>query len=633
MNDASTEVAAHVATQLIKDTLAAAYAPISGYLSVKQGQFIEKFSSYCGLVHNRSSLVRTLYSKNKAVPLEEVYVKTRFLQGPREFSDNDIINRFASGRRIIIKGNGGSGKTVFLKYLWISRFLNIDGKIPILIELRRLNDLQSIDLISFCRNELQSDMSFGKGVFEKLCEAGRFEFIFDGFDEVNKSSRKAIERQIILISEKYRDCCILVSGREDDRFSSWSDFEIFSVSPMNYTDVRELIEKVPFDKKVKKKFLETLKEEFYNQHRSFLSSPLLAIMMLMTFNENAVIPSKLTEFYKSAFQTLLTWHDATKDSFERDRALSVDNFRRVFATFCLITYYEQNYEFDEHSFRDYLKKALAYHSLSVEIDDVLNDICESANLMQKDGLKYIFVHRSFQEYFAAECAMQVISGKAEDFLETFSRRDRDSVFAMCYEIHPELVFDKFFERSIKSARSSGFLDQSSGGGDKDFWLCESCQVNFRNSEDHGLYAFSARMQSNECHNEFARTVDLARRVSGKPWDENPTSWIFDAMLHSTRRAAQNTRMKRGDEEELKVVVNIKPKGYSFSIRNTGSTNFSKEDTKKFRAKLQSFFSEDLKARKPEVEKYYKEAAEIFDRLENDRRQKERSIDDILGISS
>lgn len=92
-------------------------------------------------------------------------------------------------------------------------------------------------------------------------------------------------------------------------------------------------------------------------------------------------------------------------------------------------------------------------------------------------------------------------------------------------------------------------------------------------------------------------------------------------------------MKRGDEEELKVVVNIKPKGYSFSIRNTGSTNFSKEDTKKFRAKLQSFFSEDLKARKPEVEKYYKEAAEIFDRLENDRRQKERSIDDILGISS
>lgn len=81
-------------------------------------------------------------------------------------------------------------------------------------------------------------------------------------------------------------------------------------------------------------------------------------MMLMTFNENATIPSKLTEFYKSAFQTLLTWHDATKDSFERDRTLYVDEFRKVFSTFCLITYYDQNFEFDEPQFRNYIRKAL-----------------------------------------------------------------------------------------------------------------------------------------------------------------------------------------------------------------------------------------------------------------------------------
>lgn len=221
------------------------------------------------------------------------------------------------------------------------------------------------------------------------------------------------------------------------------EFEIFSVSPLELPNVKELIEKIPFDRKVKKKFQATLKEDFYIQHKSFLSSPLLAVMMLMTFNENAVIPSKLTEFYKSAFQTLLTWHDATKDSFERERALSVDDFRRVFSTFCLITYYDQAFEFDEELFRRYIRKALDYHQINVPLDDVKNDMCESANLLQKDGLKYIFVHRSFQEYFAAECAMQVVSGKASAFLTSFSKRQRDTVFAMCYEIHPELVFDQY----------------------------------------------------------------------------------------------------------------------------------------------------------------------------------------------
>lgn len=118
-------------------------------------------------------------------------------------------------------------------------------------------------------------------------------------------------------------------------------------------------------------------------------------MMLMTFNENAIIPSKLTTFYDHAFQTLLTWHDATKDSFERERTLTIDQFRKVFSTFCLISYYDQDFEFTETQLRVWLQKALDYHGLNSDVDDVVRDVCESVNLLQKDGLKYIFVHRSF----------------------------------------------------------------------------------------------------------------------------------------------------------------------------------------------------------------------------------------------
>ena len=81
MNDQITEVAVQVGTQIISKSIAGIYSNISKYLTVKKTQYIETFSSYCEIVHEKSSLVRTLYSKNKPMHLEDVYVTTRFYQG------------------------------------------------------------------------------------------------------------------------------------------------------------------------------------------------------------------------------------------------------------------------------------------------------------------------------------------------------------------------------------------------------------------------------------------------------------------------------------------------------------------------------------------------------------------------
>lgn len=117
MNDQSTEIAVQVATQLIKDSLTSLYAPLSKLLTVKKAQFFENFSSYCSLTHGKSSFVRTLYSKNKPISLSEVYIEMRFHEGKKRYTDADLIRKFAEGHRIVVKGNGGSGKTIFLKHL------------------------------------------------------------------------------------------------------------------------------------------------------------------------------------------------------------------------------------------------------------------------------------------------------------------------------------------------------------------------------------------------------------------------------------------------------------------------------------------------------------------------------------
>lgn len=632
MIDQSGEVVAQVATQLVKDSLLSLYDPISKYLTVQKAQFLEGFKSYSEQTYRKNSLIRTLYSKNRPIPLSEVYVDTNFILEENEYySDTDLISKFARKKRIVVKGNGGSGKTIFLKHLWVSRFEKPEGRIPIFVELRRLNDLSSVDILAFCRNELQSDMSFGKDVFEKLCENGKFEFILDGFDEVNRENRKTVEKQIISLSESYPECCFLVSGREDDRFSAWGEFEIYSVSPLHLDDVTKLIEKIPFDKKVKKKFSETLDHDFYGQHKSFLSSPLLAVMMLMTFNENATIPSKLTEFYKSAFQTLLTWHDATKDSFERERALSVDDFRKVFSTFCLMTYYDQVFEFDEEALRRYIGRSLEYHEIAAGVDDVKNDICESANLLQKDGLKYIFVHRSFQEYFAAECTMQVVSGKAKDFLEVFSKRNRDTVFAMCYEIHQELVYDQYFSKHIDEILGSDFLETAASKRLTNSWLCTSAWIEMYKIGRDIFQISAVSVESDEKQKLCLRTINLCEQVNDRSLGEGPTGTLLEALFASANHAAAGSLSKGDKKQVLRVIVTFKGDIPHISIRNLGNDKFSPDEIRRFRVSFKSRFSQELDNSKKYINSFHRRAREMLTKFRQQRISKEKSIDDILGV--
>ena len=139
-------------------------------------------------------------------------------------------------------------------------------------------------------------------------------------------------------------------------------------------------------------------------------------MMMMTYHDNAEIPTKLKTFYENAFSTLYSWHDAQKDSWSRPRCLGIDAFKKFFYTFCLFSYYQQDFVFSEDLLRSYVKKSLAYQGIDVAIDDVIRDITETVNLMQLDGLQYVFIHRSFQEYFCAYCITSVISEKTHEFL-------------------------------------------------------------------------------------------------------------------------------------------------------------------------------------------------------------------------
>src|SRR5262249_572873 len=81
--------------------------------------------------------------------------------------------------------------------------------------------------------------------------------------------------------------------------------------------------------------------------------------------------------------------------------LSIDDFKRLFSSFCLLTYFERKISFSEVELIDYVRRAIEMEDITVEPAQFINDLFMSVCLLQRAGIEVSFFHRSFQEYFCS----------------------------------------------------------------------------------------------------------------------------------------------------------------------------------------------------------------------------------------
>jgi len=67
-----------------------------------------------------------------------------------------------------------------------------------------------------------------------------------------------------------------------------------------------------------------------------------------------------------------------------------------------MSYIDQVYSFDDRkAILEYLGKAIRYEGLSTKSDLCCDDLIDNICIILRDGEKFAFLHRSFQEYFSA----------------------------------------------------------------------------------------------------------------------------------------------------------------------------------------------------------------------------------------
>ncbi|MBZ9922851.1 hypothetical protein LB579_34945, partial [Mesorhizobium sp. BR1-1-7] len=145
------KIAIGLGTALVKDFLKNLSESVTRTISKKYAQYFSNFGPYLEKMHTTCSSVKTIINKERPIKIEEIYVKTRFRCNDQIVDDDSLCQEIRDNKRIVVTGFGGIGKTIFCKYLFMSVFRNPGGKIPIFLELRRLNEISQKNLLAIMR--------------------------------------------------------------------------------------------------------------------------------------------------------------------------------------------------------------------------------------------------------------------------------------------------------------------------------------------------------------------------------------------------------------------------------------------------------------------------------------------------
>lgn len=406
------------------------------------------------------STKKTLLYAEKPHPFYELYVCNDVKFKNNKFSEyndphSDITIHEASIQKleaesnyIIIEGLGGIGKSMLLTHLFLSASSD-SHRIPLLLFLKDYRNDTSGIVDFIWKSAKDFDPQIKQSEIVSSLQDKELVLLLDGLDEIQSSAREAFQTDLEAFIKSYPGNMVIITSRPVNNFVAYSKFTVFDIEPLTKEQSLSLIDKLEFwDTTAKKNFMNALDRTLYYTHKEFASNPLLLTIMLMTYSSFGEVPAKMHVFYSKAYETMARLHDATKGSYKRPlyTGLTPEEFAKYFAEFCARTYKDEILEFNELSFSSYMSKVL--HNTRAEEEyiepyDFLLDLTDNLCIMYREGDKFYFIHRSFQEYFAAvhfATGYDYKLSKVGNFFEKIQHRSyTDRTFDMLYDMIPDKV--------------------------------------------------------------------------------------------------------------------------------------------------------------------------------------------------
>lgn len=395
------------------------------YLSLNSNAFI----AYYKRAYNNYSIINTLAFKERVKKLKDIYIPLTIYP-----VDNEKEKKFAKVEgypkelldkygRILITDTAGMGKSTLMKRMFLDV---IDGQfgIPIFIELRRLNE--SNDILNEVAIQLGGlNDSFDKEILETLFVDGEFIFFFDGYDEISSSNKAFVTKNIQDFVAKAPNNKYILTSRPEEELACFGEFQEFRIRELKKVESYDLLRKYDISGKTSRLLISKLKTGNYSMINEFLKNPLLVSLLFAAFDFKQTIPLKKHIFYRQVFDAYFDSHDLSKgDSYvhEKKSNLDLDDFDKVMRKIGYECLRKQKIEFEKDELLKIIDSAKSgFSNLKFASTSLLGDLLKAVPLFCQDGMYYKWVHKSLQEYFAAE------------FIYKDSKNNQDAILTALYK--------------------------------------------------------------------------------------------------------------------------------------------------------------------------------------------------------
>ena len=416
----------------------------------------EIISEYLQKSYETNAIMNTIVFRGEKKTLFDLYIPLTISSKKKDVNeqekikiDENAISNIESYKKIMIVDNAGMGKSTIAKYLSIQSVIN-ETYIPIIVELRKLNKEKTIWKY-FCELFDMLDKSIEYEDIRKLVKRGNFMIIFDGYDEIPDYLRVDIISQIKEFTKKADENIYILTSREEEELSTFGDFREFQIDSLKIQESYELINKYGKAGQRAERLINAIKEEKTNFKvlKEFLVNPLLVSLLYKTYEYKEELSYKKVEFYRQVYEALYNDHDKSKDAYVHPKksGLAIREFEAVLRYLAFFSMQKWKVEYESiHELLINVEKALQCVPgiENVNGEAFVNDIVHAVPLFQCEGNAYRWVHKSFMEYFSAQCIWLEIPQKQKNgLIEQMSDKNKGTRYYNILDFYYDLDYKTF----------------------------------------------------------------------------------------------------------------------------------------------------------------------------------------------
>lgn len=412
----------------------------------KSIKFETEINNYLNKKYKQNSKLKTFLHRAEPINLEKIYQPVCL---EPNITTTSIKSLFKKNKNITIIGTAGSGKTTLVKYLF-NKSIKEKFAIPIIIELRYLNEFEgSVEQYIF-QELMQISIEISQDTFLEFLSHGKFVFFLDGYDELGSKHLQSTVKNLVEFTKKFDNNYYLLTSRPGTRIQdSLYSFATYRIRTMTTDEIFSFVEKQHLEKEFINKIKQSITDNI-DALSEYIRNPLLLSLYILTYQKNPAIPNNKSTYYRRVFDILFQEHDSlSKLSFEREKRtnLTQHDFDKVLQSYSLITYFSNSFYFSKQQVCNILSKI--EYSADFKYEDFIHDLLIGLSLWIEDDGRYSFIHRSMQEYFAAEYIShtkdykELIYQQLRSINEQLNHSESYNLLDMCRDID-EYYFKKYY---------------------------------------------------------------------------------------------------------------------------------------------------------------------------------------------